>query len=60
MGGKQHPCRSENKRLSMFHKNRVIQVRRGTNLDEIYHVKSAENQIDLGTRPSRLTLDDVD
>ena len=50
---------SENKRLSMFHKNRVIQIRRGTNLNELYHVKTSENPSDVGTRPGKVTLDDV-
>ena len=50
---------SENKRLSMFHKNRVIQIRRGTSLDDLYHVRSAENPSDVGTRPGKVTLGDV-
>ena len=43
----------------MFRKNQVIQVQRGANLDEIYLVKSNKNPSDVGTRPSRVTLDDV-
>ena len=49
----------EHKRLSMFHRNRVIQIRRGTDLDQLYHVTSSQNPADLGTRPSKVTLDDV-
>ena len=29
---------SERKRLSLFHRNRTVQVRRGTDLDKIFHV----------------------
>ena len=50
---------SENKRLSMFHRNRVIQIRRGTAMEEIYHVTTAENPSDIGTRPDKVTLQDV-
>ena len=40
---------SENKRLSMFHRNRVIQISRGTTLEDLYHVKTSENPSDIGT-----------
>ena len=33
---------SEKKSLSMYHRNRVIQIRRGTELDHLYHVRSDE------------------
>ena len=50
---------SEHKRLSMYHRNRVIQIRRGTELDNLYHVTSSQNPADIGTRPNKVTLDDV-
>ena len=50
---------SENKRLSMFHRNRVVQIRRGTALDELYHVKTSENPSDIGTRPEKVSISDV-
>ena len=50
---------SEHKRLSMYHRNRVIQIRRGTDLDSLYHVTSSQNPADIGTRPSKVTLEDV-
>ena len=50
---------SENKRLSMFHRNRVIQIRRGTMLEELYHVRSEANPADIGTRPDKVAIDDV-
>ena len=50
---------SENKQLSMFHRNRVIQIRRGTNLADMYHCKTDHNPSDIGTRPAKVTLSDV-
>jgi hypothetical protein len=50
---------SENKQLGIFHRNRVIQVRRGTNLDDLYHCRTDHNPSDVGTRPSKVTLADV-
>ena len=50
---------TEKKSLSMFHRNRVIQIRRGSELDHIYHVKTEENVADLGTRPERVKITDV-
>ena len=43
----------------MFHRNRVIQIRRGTELGNLYHVKTDENLADLGTRPEKVKLSDV-
>ena len=43
----------------MYHRNRVIQIRRGTDLDSLYHVTSSQNPADIGTRPSKVTLEDV-
>ena len=50
---------AENKRLSMFHRNRVIAIRRRTELNQLYHVTSSQNPADLGTRPSKVTIQDV-
>ena len=50
---------AENKRLSMFHRNRVIQIRRGTELNHLFHVVSNQNPADIGTRPSKVTMQDV-
>ena len=50
---------SEKKSLSMFHRNRVIQIRRGTELGNLYHVKTDENLADLGTGPEKVKLSDV-
>ena len=50
---------SEKKRLSLFHRNRCIQIRRGTDLQEIFHVSSSSNPADLGTRPETVKDSDV-
>ena len=50
---------SEKKRLSLFHRNRCVQVRRGTELDLIFHVISECNPSDLGTRPEAVKDSDV-
>ena len=50
---------SEKKSLSMFHRNRVIQTRRGSDLNRIYHVSTEQNLADLGTRPDKVKLTDV-
>ena len=50
---------AEKKSLSLFHRNRVIQVRRGTDINYLYHVKTEENLADLGTRPDKVKVTDV-
>ena len=50
---------SEKKRLSLFHRNRCVQVRRGTELELIFHVISECNPADLGTRPEAVKDSDV-
>ena len=50
---------SENKKLSLYHRNRVVQVRFHTDLDKIYHVKTDHNPSDVGTRPSKVKDEDV-
>ena len=51
---------AEMKPLAMFHKNRVIQIRRGTKLDQLYHVRVEVNSADVGTRPDKLKIQDVE
>ena len=43
----------------LFHRNRVLQVRRGTNLENVYHVRSEHNPAECGTRPSKVKISDV-
>ena len=50
---------AEKKSLSMYHRNRVIQIRRSSELNSLYHVKTEENLADLGTRPERVKISDV-
>ena len=50
---------SERKSLSMYHRNRVIQVRRAVDLDKLYHVATEENLADTRTPPDRVKLEDV-
>ena len=50
---------SENKKLSLYHRNRVVQVRFHTDLDKIFHVKTDFNPSDIGTRPSKVKDDDI-
>ena len=50
---------SEKKKLSLFHRNRVVQTRRGTDLEKLYHCRSEYNPCDLGTRTDKVTVSDV-
>jgi hypothetical protein len=50
---------SEKKSLAMYHKNRVIQIRRTTEIDELYHVRTEVNCADIGTRPEKVGVCDV-
>ena len=50
---------STEKRLSLFHRNRCVQIRRGTDLDNLYHCATEFNPADLGTRPKLVQLSDV-
>ena len=50
---------AENKPLSIFHKNRAVQIRRSVNLEDLYHVKTDSNPSDIGTRPEKVTVQDV-
>ena len=50
---------SEKKRLSLFHRNRCNQIRRGSDLECIFHVVSEYNPSDLGTRPGAVQACDV-
>ena len=50
---------SEMKPLAIYHKNRVIQIRRGTDLKDLYHVRTDVNPADVGTRPEKVSVSDV-
>ena len=50
---------SDKNRLSLFHRNRAIQTRRGTELDFLFHVVSDANICDIGSRPDKVSVQDV-
>ena len=50
---------SEQLRLNEFHRNRVIQVRRNVELENIFHVKTELLVADVGTRPNLVKVQDV-
>ena len=50
---------SDKKRLGLWHRTRSVQVRRGTPLQNIYHVQTAHNVADIPTRPGKLDTSDV-
>ena len=50
---------SENRRLGIFHRSRVLQIKRSTHLGNLFHVRTDHNPCDTGTRPEKVTLDSV-
>ena len=50
---------SEQLRLSEFHRNRVVQVRRAVEVENIYHVRTELNVADCGTRPDKVKVEDI-
>ena len=54
-----HWVMNDKNRLSLFHRNRSVQIRRGSDLNCMYHVSSRDNPCDIGTRPDAVRLDDV-
>ena len=45
--------------MSTFHRNRVVQIRRSINLKNLFHVKTKYQPCDIGTRPDKVSADDV-
>ena len=45
---------SDTRKLGIWHRNRVIQIRRGTELDNLYHVGTDHNVADVGTRADKV------
>ena len=54
-----HWVKSNKLKLSLFHRNRVVQVRRTTELNNIYHVVTDQNLADLPTRPEKVNISDA-
>ena len=50
---------SEKKRLSLYHRNRVVQIKLHTDIEKIFHVRTDFNPADIGTRPEHVKEDDV-
>ena len=50
---------SDSRKLSMWHRNRVIQTRRNIDLDNIFYVGTDYNVADVGTRADKVTIGDV-
>ena len=50
---------SDKRRLSLFHRNCCVQIRRGTDLDMLFHVVTECNPADIGTRPAEVTDEDI-
>ena len=50
---------SDTRKLGEWHRNRVIQIRRGTELCKLYYVSSENNVADVGTKADRVRLEDV-
>ena len=48
---------SEKKRLGLWHRTRVVQVRRGTPLGNLFHVRTNLNVADGPTRPDKFNLE---
>ena len=52
--------KSDKLKLSIFHRNRVVQIRRTTDLQCLYHVVTDQNLADLPTRPEKVSFADVE
>ena len=50
---------SDSRKLGIWHRNRVIQIRRGTSLECLYHVGTEFNVADVGTRADKVSIEDI-
>ena len=50
---------SEQLRLSQFHRNRVVSIRRALELKDLYYVRTDQNPADSGTRPDKVSVEDI-
>ena len=50
---------SDTRKLGEWHRNRVIQIRRGTDMDKLYYVGTDDNVADIGTRAEKISITDV-
>ena len=49
----------DSRKLGMWVRNRIVQVRRGTDLEDLYYVGTDYNVADVGTRPEKISITDV-
>ena len=49
----------DSRKLGMWVRNRIIQIRRGTELSDLYHVRTEHNVADIGTRADKVTIEDI-
>ena len=50
---------SDSRKLGCWHRNRVLQIRRGTEIPNIYYIGTEDNVADVGTRAEKVTIEDV-
>ena len=49
----------DSRKLGMWVRNRVIQIRRGTDFSDLYYVSTQNNVADVGTRSEKVSVQDV-
>ena len=54
-----HLIVSDSRKLGMWHRNRVIQIRRNVDLDDLFYVGTDHNVSDIGTRADKVSIDDI-
>ena len=54
-----HWVLSDKKRLGLWHRTRSVQIRRGTPLENLYHVRTDMNVADGPTRPDKFDVSDM-
>ena len=45
--------------MSIYHRNRVLQIRFHTDLEKVFHLRTEHNLADIGTRPEKVKEEDV-
>ena len=49
----------DSRKLGLWVRNRVIQIRRNSDLEALYYVGTDHNVADVGTRPEKITIEDI-
>ena len=50
---------SDSRKLSMWHRNRVIQIRRNIDFENLFYVNTESNVADIGTRADKVSIADI-